>query len=86
MPREKGFSEQQTNRKTELINKYGYVVLEDIEGDIIVKDPSKITIESNTGIKKSIGELVNTHNAIMKLRQSDLYDALLSLLEIIIKV
>jgi len=81
MPREKSFSDEQTKRKTELITKYGYVVLEDIEGDIIVKDPSKITIESNTGIKKRIGELVNTHNSVMKLRQSDLYDALLSLLK-----
>lgn len=51
MPREKGFSEEQTQRKQEIIKNNGYALLEDIKGDIIVKDPSKFAVETKDGIR-----------------------------------
>jgi len=57
MPREKGFSEEQTKKKQELIEKYGYVLLEEIEGDIIVKDPSKFAIEAANGARFQMPKL-----------------------------
>jgi len=68
MPREKGFSEEQTKKKQELIEKYGYVVLEDIKGDIIVKDPENITIECAHS-KTSLTNLVVIHDALMRIRE-----------------
>jgi len=68
MPREKGFSEEQTQKKQELIEKYGYVLLEDIKGDIIVKDPSKFTIESQDRTKNTITDLVKLYDAIITIQ------------------
>ena len=57
MPREKGFSEEQNQKKQELISKYGYVLLEDIKGDILIKDPSKFDIETKDGARFQMPEM-----------------------------
>ena len=43
--REKSFSELQKIKKESLMKKNGFIVLEDIKGDIIVKNPKKILLE-----------------------------------------
>lgn len=57
--REKSFSELQKRKKESLMKKNGFIVLEDIKGDIIVKNPKKIFVDN--GIKVSIEDLVTTY-------------------------
>ena len=60
--REKSFSDLQKRKKDKSIKKNGFVILEDIKGDIIVKNQKKIFVEFNDGTKKSIEDLVTIHD------------------------
>lgn len=78
--RSKDFSIEQNVRKKQYLTKHGYAVLEDIVGDVLVKDPSKMTVEFKDGSKKSIQELVALNESVTKLRKSGLKNMMLELL------
>jgi len=78
--RTKDFSIEQDIRKKEYIKKHGHAILEDIVGDVIVKDPSKMKVEFKDGTKKTIQELCALNEQVTKLRKSGIKDMLLGLL------
>lgn len=77
--REKSFSELQKRKKESLMKKNGFVVLEDIKGDIIVKNPKKIFVDN--GIKVSIEDLVTTYELCKWLINSKEFKLLMGLSE-----
>jgi len=83
--REKSFSEIQKKKKESLMKKNGFVILENIKGDIIVKNPKKIFVELN-GIEEneriSIEDLVTIHDCSYLLFGSKEFNLMRRLCEI----